>query len=374
MKPRSLTALLLVFILAPLVAHADELDALRKAGATMQTDANGFVSVRFAPPQPPRGPFGEPVFDPNFKPPPPVEEAQLKALVAIPKLHSLKLGGVALRPPAARALQLLSTARDLRSLDLKHMRGVNDEALSHLAGLTDLEALNLHDCRSVTNAGIKHLAGLKNLRVLDLRSTQVTDDGLAHLAQARALETLILTYTRVRGPGLAHLGHLPKLAVLGINPNRSTADKTKVDLSQLAEGFPALRALKVGGNHLDDPLLASVATVKTLQTLHFNTIGFTKFTDAGLAALANHPNLRELRLNGSVKLTNAGLHHLTSLPKLETLDLGRTNVNGEAVPVLLKMPALKTLDVVHLPFSPAQIHALRQGKPHLRVTLHRPLN
>lgn len=373
MKLLDLSTLLFVFTLAPLVALADDLDSLRKAGAVFRTDPDGFVTVRFAPPRPPRGPFGEPVFDPSFKPPPPVEEEQLKTLVALPKLRSLKLGGVALRPPAARVLQLLSAARDLRFLDLKHM-GVNDEALAHLAELTQLEALNLDNCRAVTDAGIKHLAGFKNLRVLDLRSTQVTDDGLAHLAQARALETLILTYTRVRGPGLAHLSHLPKLAVLGINPNRNTADKTKTDLSQLAEGFPALRALKVGGNHLDDPLLASVATIKTLQTLHFQTIGFTQFTDAGLAALANHPNLRELRLNGSVKLTNAGLRHLTSLPKLETLDLGRTKVNGEAVPILLEMPALKTLDVVRLPFSPAHLHALCQGKPHLRVTLHRPLN
>lgn len=351
MKPRALLLVLLAFAASTLSA-ADKLDALRKAGAKISTSPDGSVSIHFSVPKPPSGPFGEPIFDPNFRPSPPLEAAQLETLANIPKLRSLKLSGKALRPKAFETLEILTAARDLRTLDLRNVRGINDEALTHLASL----------------------AKLKNLRTLSLRSTQVTDDGLAALSQARNLETLILEFTRVHGPGLVHLEHLPKLAVLSLNPNRNTADKTQIDLSPLAEGFLALQALKVGGNNLTDAHLASVATVKNLQTLTFRTLGFTKFTDAGLASLANLSHLRELRINGSVKVTDAGMVHLTTRNQLEKLDLGRTRISSAAAASLGKLPALKELEVVGSGFGPDGIQALRKLNPKVRVTLHRPLN
>ena len=374
MKPSILSFLLLGFALIVFQLSAqDGLDSLRKAGAKIAKSPDGSISVHFSVPKPPSGPFGQPVFDPNFQPPPPLEKAQLETLSKIPSLRSLKLSGIAIRPKATETLGIIKGATGLRTLDLRNVRDVNDEALAHLASLANLEALNLEDCRSVTNAGLTPLAKLKNLRTLSLRSTQVTDDGLAALSQARNLETLVLEFTRVRGPGLVHLEHLPKLAVLSLNPNRNTADKTQIDLSPLAEGFLGLRALKVGGNNLTDAHLASVATVKSLQTLTFRTLGFTKFTDAGLAPLANLTNLRELRINGSVKVTDAGMVHLTKLNRLEKLDLGRTQISSAAAASLGKLPALKELEVVGSGFGPDGIQALRKLNPKVRVTLHRPL-
>ena len=375
MKPSILSFLLLGFALIVFQLSAqDGLDSLRKAGAKIAKSPDGSISVHFSVPKPPSGPFGQPVFDPNFRPPPPLEKAQLETLSKIPSLRSLNLSGIAIRPKATETLGIIKGATGLRTLDLRNVRGINDQALAHLASLASLEALNLEDCRAVTNAGLTPLAKLKNLRTLSLRSTQVTDDGLAALSQARNLETLVLEFTRVSGPGLVHLEHLPKLAVLSLNPNRNTADKTQIDLSPLAEGFLALRALKVGGNNLTDAHLASVATVKNLQTLTFRTLGFTKFTDAGLAPLANLTNLRELRINGSVKVTDVGMVHLTKLNRLEKLDLGRTRISSAAAASLGKLPALKELEVVGSGFGPDGIQALRKLNPKVRVSLHRPLN
>ena len=374
MKPIITSFFLLGFALIGFQLRAqDEFESLRKAGANIAKNTDGSISVHFSVPKPPRGPFGGPVFDPNFRPPPPLEAAQLETLANIPKLRSLKLSGIALRPKAFETLEILTDARSLRTLDLRNVRGINDQALTHLALLANVEALNLEDCRAVTNAGLTPLAKLKNLSTLSLRSTQVTDDGLVALSQARNLETLVLEFTRVSGTGLVHLEHLPKLAVLSLNPNRNTADKTQIDLSPLAEGFLALRALKVGGNNLTDAHLASVATVKNLQTLTFRTLGFTKFTDAGLAPLANLTHLRELSINGSVKVTDAGMVHLTNLNRLEKLDLGRTRISSAVVASLGKLPALKELEVVGSGFGPDGIQALRKLNPKVRVTLHRPL-
>jgi len=117
----------------------DGLDSLRKAGAKINIGKNGSVSVHFSVPKPPRGPFGEPIFDPNFRPPPPLEEAQLETLAKIPNLHSLKLSGIALRPKAFETLEILTDARDLHTLDLRNVRGINDDSLKHLTSLTKLQ-------------------------------------------------------------------------------------------------------------------------------------------------------------------------------------------------------------------------------------------
>ena len=177
----------------------------------------------------------------------------------------------------------------------------------------------------------------------------------------------------MRGPGLAHLHKLPKLAVLSLNPNRNTADKTQVDLNSLAEGFPALRALEVGCNQLTDAHLSSAAGLRNLQKLTFRTLGFTKFTDAGLVPRGNLTNLQELRINGSTQVTDAGIAHLAKLNKLEKLDLGRTGISSACVTSLEKLPALKQLEVVGSRLGPDGIEQLRKLNPKVKVTLHRPL-
>jgi internalin A len=373
MKP-VIPSLFLGFALVSFQLSAqDGLDSLRKAGAKIAKSPDGSISVHFSVPKPPRGPFGEPVFDPNFRPPPPLEKAQLETLAKIPALRSLNLSGIAIRPKATETLEIIKGATELRTLDLRNMGNVNDEALQHIASLKALEAINLSDCRALTNTGLAHLSKLKNLRTLSLRSTQVDDKGLAVLSQSLALETLILEFTRVRGPGLVHLKDLPKLSVLTLNPNRNTADKTKIDLSPLSGGFSALRALKVGGNQLTDAHLSSASDLGNLQRLTFRTLGFTKFSDAGLAPLGKLANLQELRINGSTKVTDAGVVHLAGLSKLEKLDLGRTGISSGCVTTLGKLPALKELEVVGSRFGPDGIAQLRKLNPKVKVTLQRPL-
>ena len=69
---QAVPSLLLGFALIAFQLNAqDGLDSLRKAGAKIAKSPDGSISVHFSVPQPPRGPFGEPVFDPNFRPPTP---------------------------------------------------------------------------------------------------------------------------------------------------------------------------------------------------------------------------------------------------------------------------------------------------------------
>jgi Leucine-rich repeat (LRR) protein len=349
-------------------------ESLRKVGTKATVDKDGSISVHFSVPRPPSGPFGQPVFDPNFKPPPPVMAQHLAEVAKLPKLHALKLSGVPLKASVTDILGVLAEAKELRRLDLTMVRGVTDESLGLIVGLTALEDLSLDNCRKVTNRGLSHVAKLKNIRSVNLVSTQVDDAGLAVLANAKNLETLNLNFTKVRGSGLVHLAGLPKLVSITLNPNRNTADKTQIDLSPLGKGFPSLSILTVGGNRITDAHLASLANLKNLQSVTFRTLGFTQITDVGLAAVANFPKLRELRINGSVKVTDVGVAHLAKLNKLEKLDLGRTRISSASAAVLGKLPALKELEVVGSGFGPDGIVTLRKLNPKVRVTLHRPLN
>ena len=192
-------------------------------------------------PKPPRGPFGQPVFDPNFKAPPPITVQHLAEVARVPKLNALSLRGAPLKASIRDLLGVLAEAKNLRRLDLTMVRGVTDESLGLIISLPTLEDLSLDNCRSVTNRGLSHLAKLKSLRRVNLVSTQVDDAGLAVLASARGLETLNLKFTKVKGTGFASLAALPKLASLTLNPNRNTADKTDLDLTPLGKGFAALK-------------------------------------------------------------------------------------------------------------------------------------
>jgi Leucine-rich repeat (LRR) protein len=69
-------------------------------------------------------------------------------------------------------------------------------------------------------------------------------------------------------------------------------------------------------------------------------------TDAGLASLAGHPNLRTLKLERS-SVGDAGMVHLQKIPKLEDLDVRRTGVTAAGYREVGKIAGLKRLRVVY---------------------------
>lgn len=369
-----LTTILLFSCAFPAALLSVELsESLRQVGARATVEKDGSISVHFEVPKPPRGPFGQPVFDPNFKPPPPITVQHLAEVAKLPKLNALSLRGAPLKASIADLLGVLAEAKGLRRLDLTMVRGVTDESLALLSGITTLENLSLDNCRSVTNRGLVEVAKLKNIRSVNLVSTQVDDAGLIVLANAKNLQSLSLKFTKVKGTGFTSLAALPKLASLTLNPNRNTADKTDLDLAPLGKGFPALKELEIGGNRIANEHLAPLANLKNLEKLEFRTIGYTQITDAGLAFLAELSKLRSINLNGSVKVSDAGIAHFSKLLRLQKIDLGRTAVTAESAKVLGKLPALTEVQIVHSRVGPQFAQVLRQLNPKVKVVLHRPV-
>jgi hypothetical protein len=156
------------------------IDAIRKAGGTVQVDADepGKPAVRV-------DLGGDKVSD-----------ADLAALESLPRLRRLYLGGA----------------------------HITDAGLDHIRRLTELQKLYLADT-PVTDAGLPRLKDLCRLQVLDLSRTRVTDAGLAQLEDMPRLQVLDLSHTATTGAGLAHLKKLDGLKELYLLGDKAEGDK-----------------------------------------------------------------------------------------------------------------------------------------------------
>src|SRR5262245_8743533 len=109
---------------------------------------------------------------------------------------------------------------------------------------------------------------------------------------------------------------------------------------------------------------ADLAYLKELP--YVRTLGATEVhgvTDAGLAMLAGHPNLRAIKLERS-GVTDAGMPHLQKIPKLEDLDVRRLGITVAGYKEIGKIAGLKRLRVVYnsLNFTDDCLRAIKDLK------------
>ncbi len=110
--------------------------------------------------------------------------------------------------------------------------------------------------------------------------------------------------------------------------------------------------------------------VKALEILNLGVL--EQITDAGLAQLANVPQLRDISLYHNTKITDAGLMPLKKLPSLRRLDVANSYVTDGG---LVHLKDIKTLEGLMLPsnrITDRGLHYLSE-LPHLReLQLRRP--
>ncbi len=95
------------------------------------------------------------------------------------------------------------------------------------------------------------------------------------------------------------------------------------------------------GSDADLAHLKGLPNVRMLSAVEVRGV-----TDAGMATLAGHPNLRTLKLERS-SVGDAGMAHLQKIPKLEDLDVRRTGVTAAGYREVGKIAGLKRLRVVY---------------------------
>jgi hypothetical protein len=176
---------------------------------------------------------------------------------------------------------------------------------------------------------------------------------------------------------LGWLAGLPELRVIRIDHNvpgpKSTVSHDLYDGS----GFSALAGSKLEevkiGHAFDDDGLRALAEIRSLRVIE---IGHSRATDAGIEALAGHPQLEEATFSpmGASRITNRSLETLATLPQLRRIGMHETFVTYAGGLEHLR-PLQGRLEAVSLRLSlvlPADVEQLRGDHPGLEVITSTP--
>jgi Leucine-rich repeat (LRR) protein len=253
----------------------------------------------------------------------------------LPKLREVRLDGAGIDDSLLPDLASIPSVREI----LLENTSVTDAGLARLDGPADLEVLWLSGAR-VTDAGLRSIARLRKLEILDLnRNVGVTNDGLRVLSENQTgLTHLMVGDTSVTDEGLVHLTKFRRL--VGFQIGGQGAKLTDAGLARIAE-VPQLEVLNVRGSSITDAGLEKLAKLEKLRWLQAST---TAITDDGLRHLGKIKSLQYLDLR-ITRITDAGLIHLAALPALEHLSLDSTPLTDEGLQHLHGLKSLKVLSI-----------------------------
>lgn len=194
--------------------------------------------------------------------------------------------------------------RSLKSLTLYgKCNGLNDQTLAHIAGLTALEELGT-DGIQVTDGALKQLTTLTNLRTASFFHIAFPDKGFtgAGFAAFKALpklERLTVAGTPFNDKGMAAVAELTQLKEFRTWHTYQTqaSNEHLLKLTGLRTLMLGQRLRQYGGKpnglSIDDSTLATLAKLKSLESLGLDEV---RLTHAGLVQLKALPNLKKLTL------------------------------------------------------------------------------
>ena len=164
---------------------------------------------------------------------------------------------------------------------------------------------------------------------ISLARTWANDADVERLTEVATLERLDLSLTYVSDRGLEHVKRLAQLEELNLYAAEFITDAALAFL----RGHRQLRRLNLRGTDITDTSLAYIAALPNLRSLD---ISFTQITDVGMEHLASLAALEDLNLGGN-KISGVGLHVLKLLPNLKTLSfygIQRRNAGWGWAPVV----------------------------------------
>lgn len=246
-----------------------------------------------------------------------VTNADLARIAQLPLLKTLRVYDSRLTSDGLAPLAKCTSLEEL----VVGGKDLDDRALLHIGRLPRLRHLVLTR-GSFSDAGLAHLQSARSLKSLCLNGLPITDAGLAHLAKLDNLECLELASTKVTDDGLVHLKSLRSLKKLDLQMQRDPMRRPITDAA---------------ARHLKE--------IRTLECLSYDAL-----TDAGLADLAELPNLKYLRAGGILgqgsMFTNEGLRHLGRMRNLENLAIAASGFTSEGIASLTRLLRLRSLNIM----------------------------
>lgn len=173
-----------------------------------------------------------------------------------------------------------------------------DDGFVALSRSKTLEHIWGRECPNLTGRGFAALANLPALRGLAVSCKRVDDASLAALASFLMLQFLMPM--DVSDEGFRHVGACSRLRSLWCMYCRDTGDRATEHIAGLR-----LEYYYAGKTKITDRSLEILSRMTTLEKIElWETAGIT---DAGVAALATLPRLREIEISGAPKVTRRGM-------------------------------------------------------------------
>jgi Leucine-rich repeat (LRR) protein len=279
-----------------------------------------------------------------------MDDDDLKLLVSLPEIESLRLVNVSVSPAGLGHLHALATLKkiDLGTLrvpaaavaalqkalpgcqvvsmepaDVEVARAViagmgrvtvvTERGLLHTdlnavdklpAGNYSIRAINLEDSAAATDEFLAQMVELPALESLYLSRSGITDDGVAQLAGAQSLRELSLTGTKITAASIGVLPRLPALTRLYLAHTDIGSEGARLTANISGLTHLSLQDVKLA----DDDL----ALLKRLEKLEWLDLSGTPITDSALTHLSHLQTLRELHI-ADTQITDAGQEELVAL-------------------------------------------------------------
>jgi hypothetical protein len=214
--------------------------------------------------------------------------AGLAPLVALPHLGWLAFDAKDDSMPYIAALPRL---RFLMCQDTT----AGDDGFVALSRSQSIEHIWGRRCYNLQRRGFMALADMPSLRHLSVSCRNVDDVGLSALPRFPVLEELMPM--DVPDDGYRHVGRCARLESLVLMYCRDTTDVATTHIT----GLTRLKKYFVSYNRITDRTPEILSSVTSLEDLTFDSCA--GLTNAGIAALARLPRLRQLRVSGMPKVT-----------------------------------------------------------------------
>jgi hypothetical protein len=256
--------------------------------------------------------------------------------------------------------------------DAEIAEALKDKGVKVTAAKGVVTTVAIADGKKLTDEDFGRIAKFAHLKSLDVGSG-LTDERLALLAGLAELEYLQTNLAQVTDDGLKPLAKCRNLRYLKFfHPGPSFSG---AGLAHLAD-LPQLQSLTVAGSPaFNDDGMAAVARLKTLQ--EFRT-WHASATNDGVKKLKELPNLKSLNLGQRLSYkppacpTDDTLATLAELKSLEVLQLSETRLTYAALQRLKQLPALKKLILEGVDLSNEDLERLKKELPAVSITWKAP--
>lgn len=241
-------------------------------------------------------------------------------------------------------MRALATLPLLQTLDISNCAGVSDQGIKAVSAVSSISSLDLSYCPDVSELGMQALSELTSLRTLDVSGCcgALVKQGVRALGRIQSLHTLELFYGYELAESLIELAGLPELRMLSL---LLVCSELKSEGVRLLTSFPALCTVKLQYcTEVSDEELHALCGLATLHTLSLSHC--YGFTNKGIAALASIPALKTLNMSGCFDVTEVNVKSLACMPGVQKLSLSHCSaVTDEVVEALVGLHTLRTLDL-----------------------------